>query len=628
MPSVRRVDAEARGLDGADVATVFAVFEHVPPSFLGLVTAPTMGRFPHRIFADLVAVEPQSSIAGEVSVELAAEQLRSMGANVLAARDVGGEFLGALTRESMFAALLRREQQLNEALRGDDQRLKAIFSAMPDRVFVIDSAGVYRARPAMHLDTSSHVLDGDAGQTLEDVLPGVAAALVRGAMVACLASGALQTVTVHVGDFSHPLTYELRIVPSEAHTVLCIARDATEVNRIKAQLIFADRMVAVGTLAASIAHEINNPLTYIGCNVAVLRRAVASLSPIPGELADAPSLLVDIHEGVARIASLVSDLRVFGKGDTAVAGAVDLARVLRSALNIAAPHFLTRAQIVTDLRDVPRIQAVESRLGQVFVNLLINAAQAIPEGKSGENRIEVRLYTEADQIHVIVADSGAGLSPDARAHLFEAFFTTKGVEQQGTGLGLFISNNIVVALGGHILIEDGIRGGCAFHVVLPVVVPSAESIKHPSSLPPPVTSARVLVIDDEPAILRVIPTLLSSHVVEVALDGRTALSMIAERGPYDVILCDIMMPQMSGMDVYREACARWPEVKRRFVFLTAGAHTMAGRAFVTQEGVSVLDKPLGRAAACAAVNRIVHRCRPALPLAQPPGEGQPSVPTR
>jgi signal transduction histidine kinase len=486
---------------------------------------------------------------------------------------------------------------------------------MPDRVFVVDSAGVDRDRSAMRLDASSHILDGDAGQTLEDVLPSLAAALVRGAMVACLASRSLQTVTVHVGDFTHPLTYELRIVPSEAHAVLCIARDATEGNRIKAQLIFADRMVAVGTLAASMAHEINNPLTYIDCNVEVLQRAIASLEPIPAALADAPSLLVDIHEGVARIASLVGDLRVFGKGDTAVAGAVDLGRVLRSALNIAAPHFLTRAKIVTDFRDVPLIHAVESRLGQVFVNLLVNAAQAIPEGKSEENRIEVRLYAEAGDIHVIVADSGAGLSTEAREHLFEAFFTTKGAEQQGTGLGLFISNNIVVALGGHILIEDGIAGGCAFHVVLPVVAPSAEALKRPSSLPPPIMSARVLVIDDEAAILRAMPALLSPHVVEVALDGRTALSMIAEREPYDVILCDIMMPQMSGMDVFREACARWPEVKGRFVFLTAGAHTTAGRAFVTQEGVSVLDKPFERAAVLVAVNRIVHRCRRALPPA-------------
>jgi C4-dicarboxylate-specific signal transduction histidine kinase len=168
----------------------------------------------------------------------------------------------------------------------------------------------------------------------------------------------------------------------------------------------------------------------------------------------------------------VGDLRVFGRGDSAVPSTVDVARVLRSAVNIATPHVRTRARVVTDFAAVPAIEAVEARLGQVFVNLLINAGQAIPAGDPERHQIVVRLYAEAGEVHVIVADSGTGLSAEARAHLFEAFFTTK-TEERGTGLGLFISSSIIAALGGHILIEDGILGGCAFHVVLPVAAPPA-----------------------------------------------------------------------------------------------------------------------------------------------------------
>jgi CheY-like chemotaxis protein len=352
-------------------------------------------------------------------------------------------------------------------------------------------------------------------------------------------------------------------------------------------------------------------------SVELLKRAMVLVDPIPAALGDAPALLADIHEGVTRIATIVSDLRVFGKGDVAVASGVDVGRVLQSAINIALPHVRTRAVIVTDFAAVPMIQAVESRLGQVFVNLLINAGQAIPEGHAGENTIEVRLYEAAGEIHVVVADSGTGLSPEARKHLFEAFFTTKGADGQGTGLGLFISNSIVVALGGHIRIEDGIRGGCAFHVVLPAIAPPASSARGLSSLPPPGAPGRVLVIDDEAALLRCVPALLSPHVVEVALDGRTALALLAGKEPFDVILCDLMMPGMSGMDVFHAACARWPELRRRFIFLTGGTYTPAGRAFVEQEAAAVLDKPFQAPLLMEAVNRVVRRNRAAPPAAQP-----------
>ncbi|MEP7125832.1 MAG: ATP-binding protein [Byssovorax sp.] len=615
VSSLRRVDGESRGQRGEDVASIFAVFEGDPARFLGLVTTPTMRHFPSRIFADLIGLEPQSTISSEATVEAAVEQLQSGGARVLAAREADGALVGALTRESLLDALVVQERRLNEALRRNDQRRRTLFSAMPDHAFVLDAHGVYLDRAAMRLDdASSHPLDGEAGQTLEDVLPAVAVGLVRRAMVQCLASGALQTVTVRIGASGHLSTYELRIVQNGSDSVLCVARDVTEMNQIKGQLIFADRMVAMGTLAASMAHEINNPLAYISTNIELLQETIASLSPVPDPLHDAHELLADVREGVRRIAAIVDDLRVFGRGDTVVTTAVDVERVLRAAINIAAPQVRARAQIVTKFSEVPRIQAVEARLGQVFVNLLVNAGQAIPAGDPGANHVEVQLYQEGGAIHVVVADSGTGLSIEARAHLFEAFFTTKGEEQRGTGLGLFISNGIVVALGGRIEIEDATLGGCAFHVVLPMVAPRSSATPAPSRPTSPLLPGRVLVIDDEAALLRSMPGILHPHVVEVVSDGRAALALLAEREPFDVILCDLMMPGMSGVELFNEACARWPELRRRFIFLTGGAYTAPALELVAEESVSVIDKPFQRAALLAAVNRAIQRGRTCPPL--------------
>ncbi len=371
----------------------------------------------------------------------------------------------------------------------------------------------------------------------------------------------------------------------------CLDALLREERRLKAQLVFADRLVAMGTLAAGMAHEINNPLAFVAANVAQLAEAIGALDPLPPALAGAPLLLEDMREGTARIAAIVSDLQGFARGDRATEAPVDLRRALQSAINIARPQIRYRARLTTDLHDVGAVQGAAARVGQVFLNLLVNAAHAIPEGAVDQNRIDVRLYREGDQVHVVVADSGVGLTADTRAHLFEAFYTTKG-PTQGTGLGLFVSHGIVAALGGSILVEDGIDRGCAFHVILPVAplpVPCLPAASAPVGPPLPL---RILLIDDEPLLLRALARRLRPHLVEVAADGPTALALLAEKGPFDAILCDMMMPEMSGIAVFHAACTRWPELHERFVVLTGGVFTDEGHAFLAAEHVPVLTKPV------------------------------------
>ncbi len=626
-PELLRVRAEDRCDLHFAGASIFAVFDGTPEAFTGLVTTRALARFPQRIFADLVPVERQSTIRGDATAEAAVHQLQAAGALTLAVREESGELLGAVTRESVLDALLRDERQLRAALRDDERRLRALFEAMPDHAFVLDVAGRYLDRPMRLSERSRHPLEGHAGHGIDELIPRIDADRVREAISASLTTRTLSTVRLSVpaldegrgrgGEPSHrdrgsAREYELRIVPIEPGAVLCVARDTTEMAQLKAQLLFADRMVTMGTLAAGMAHEINNPLAYLTMNAELLASGLRAVDPLPEALTSAPSLVDDIRDGAARITSIVGDLRAFAKGDQGSRSPIDVHRALASAINIALPQIRPRARLVTQLADVGAVLAVEARLGQVFMNLLVNAAHAIPEGAADDNRVEVRLYRDAAGVHVVVADSGRGLSPEARAHLFEAFFTTKGSEQ-GTGLGLFISNNIVLALGGQLLVEDGIDGGCAFHVVLPPapLAPAAPAPDVPTT-PLPSVIARVLAIDDEAAIRRVMPALLRPHHVELAGGGREALAKLEGQAPFDVIVCDLMMPDMSGIDLFQEVCERWPKLGERFVFITGGSFTDKGRAFLDSVQVPVLEKPFGRAALRAIVDRIVGARLPAI----------------
>jgi signal transduction histidine kinase len=582
---LERVDAEGRGPAHINNPTVFAVFSDEQRVFRGLVTARAAGRFPHRIFADLVAVEAQVSVLGDESAEEAVHLLDASEAEALAVLDADGLFLGAVTRASVLDALLREERRLHDALRLDEARLRAVLRAMPDDVFVLDAAGHTDASPSRA--PASSALDPLAAGRLDDVMSHESADAVRASIARSLTTDSVQSATVRTGEREH----EFRVVRLDDAAVVCVARDVTETIQLKAQLVFADRMVAMGTLAAGVAHEINNPLAYVMANVALVRAAITSLPGVPRELLDAPNLLRDVEEGLTRIHSIVRDLGGFSKGDRAAAAPVDLRAVLRAAINIVMPHIRGRARLVTHL-DVPgTVLAVEARLGQVFVNLLVNAAHAIPEGAPDTNVIEVRLYEEADEVHAVVSDSGHGLSVEARARLFEAFFTTKPSDQ-GTGLGLFISHNIIRELHGRILIEDGIAGGCAFHVV----IPAAARVAHESPPPPkPVARAarglRVLVVDDEPAILTLFPALLRPNTVTVASSGARAIELLRSDATFDLVICDLMMPGVSGMDVYREVSTLRPALCGRFIFMTGGTYTDASRAFLDDARAPVLEKP-------------------------------------
>jgi signal transduction histidine kinase len=381
---------------------------------------------------------------------------------------------------------------------------------------------------------------------------------------------------------------------------------AREREMLHARLVEADRLTSLGTIAASVAHEINNPLSYAISNLEL----VASLLGDGRAAAGSPlaTALADSREGLHRIRSIVRDLRTFSRPADDGIGPVDVERVLDSAANIVSSEVHHRARLVKDYGGVPRVLANEARLGQVCLNLIVNAAQSIPEGHVESN--EIRLTTRTDgrsRVIIEVSDTGEGIAEPLLAHIFEPFFTTKP-RSLGTGLGLSICKDLVERLGGTLTVDSSVGKGSLFRIGFPELVESvssraaevAERTRAVEEPAPPATRSRVLVVDDEPRLCAILARLLGSeHDVTTLTSAATAVERIAAGERFDVIFSDLMMPGMSGMELHAELERLVPQQAKRMVFLTGGAFTPRASEFLGKVRNRFLDKPFDYAALSA-----------------------------
>ncbi len=385
----------------------------------------------------------------------------------------------------------------------------------------------------------------------------------------------------------------IRSATGEVDGAIGVSIDVTERARAQNRLVQTERLASMGTLSATVAHEINNPLTYI---LGSLELATARLSatgaalPLARELA---AHLEDAREGADRVRRIVRGLQAFSRRDDDRVEPTDAIAVLERAIEMTDNALRHRARLVRDLTSVPPVLANDLRLGQVFVNLLMNASQAISEGNADANEIRVRSSYDAvkGMVVISVADTGLGIAPDVQARIFEPFFTTKALGV-GNGLGLSICHGIVEGFGGSIDFESAIGQGTAFHVHLRASVSSPASAAANATTHAPVRRGRVLIVDDDKKVARSLQLLLhSDHDVEVSTEPRAVAERMIAGDRFDVVLCDLMMPMMTGMDLYALVADHAPEQAERFVFVTGGAFTPAAEAFVQRVTNLVLQKP-------------------------------------
>jgi len=346
--------------------------------------------------------------------------------------------------------------------------------------------------------------------------------------------------------------------------VLAFARDVTERARLRAQLEQAERLTALGRMAAGVAHEINNPLAYMLLTVEALTRHLAAARVDAGLL----DMCADLRHGVDRIATIARDLRVYARHEAELYGSVDLAMVLQQSERLAAHELRPRIDLTVEHAALPEVSGAATRLEQVFVNLLLNAGHAIADDRS-DGQVAVRARAGAREVIVEVEDNGAGIPAENIHRVFDPFFTTRPAHM-GMGLGLGICRDIVARLGGSISVASEVGRGTTMTVTLPIAAPvNSTSAARSAPAAPRATRApvrrRILVIDDEPLIAAIVSATLG-EMHDVVVETRAA-------------------------DGLAEVARRRPGMEHRFAFLTGGAYTARSQGFLERIANARLMKP-------------------------------------
>ncbi len=378
------------------------------------------------------------------------------------------------------------------------------------------------------------------------------------------------------------------------------------------QLARQDRLVTAGTLAAGVGHEINNPLSFVATNLdyavdelRAIGAAHPSLSPTLDEVVTAIS---EAKDGANRIRKIVRGLQSFAHQDTPKAP-TSVESALDAATGLALHEVRHAATLDVVVEFVPPVLADEAGLTHVVVNLLVNAAQAFEKQDASVNKVELRAFRHNDaEVAITVSDNGPGITAEVLPRIFDPFFTTKPVGH-GSGLGLSLCHTIVSSLGGELTCETELGRGTKFTVILPVANVVLRASELPSSGTTPVARGRILLIDDEEGLLRAMTRLLrQDHEVVAIADPRAALSMLVDsNAAFDLVFCDLMMPHLTGMELFRTVEKRRPSMSARFVFMTAGAMSDDASTFLANSRNPRVDKPFSSEALRSLAQKLVQK---------------------
>jgi PAS domain S-box-containing protein len=524
---------------------------------------------------------------GEIPVEMSSTKVSS----------------GATTVVVSFIMDVSERQRAWDELRSSETRFARLLDSAPEGVLMLQQNRVLSANlaaatffgAARPLDLLGHDLSQFVTVQSQASLSGLGEHSSNPVVVTAVAGADLELSAV-------ALDYEGQ------RLVLAFVRDISERNLMQQRLMQAERLAAVGMLAAGVAHEINNPLAYVLLNLKYLERELPLVANDPTRIPKLLQHLADASHGASRVHTIVKDLRSFARTDNETSGAIDLNPIIESAISMAEVSLAGKGKLQTKLLSQSRVVGVAAKLEQVVLNLLMNAIQALDAARSG-NVIAIETVESGEtHIRLTITDTGVGLEAQNQERAFDPFFTTKP-RGMGTGLGLPICRRIVESFGGRIWLTpmaSGTRATVELQSAKSMHANDAADSRVPSSLQnnPPgsaavstprtdgsVTRARVLIIDDESSVATMLARFLEPlYEVKHTTLASEALELLAASG-FDAILCDVMMPGMSGIELYEELKSQSARMDRRIIFMTGGGLHPEVNAFLRAADRPKLEKP-------------------------------------
>ncbi len=487
---------------------------------------------------------------------------------------------------------VRKRREGEQALVSAEEAFRRLVEAAPDAILVVRDGRVAYSNPRfvrfLGYDSASQLeqkpvrefVHPDDPITILEPQDGPAAPVEARFLRRDGSSISGEAITVRSTFGRHP-------------ALLAMIRDVSERRDMQARLLLADRMANVGTLAASVAHELNNPLAYVLSNLRLSREELDE--PIdPERLALIKMQLDEAGHGARRMRDILREMMTFASGEEKPDTLIDVNDLLSSCINMCHNELRHRARVETAFGECEPVRMDPSKAGQVFLNILINAAQAMDETRASTNVVSIHTESSGGTTRVRIRDTGRGIAADDIGHIFDAFFTTR--EDDGSGLGLSIAQNIVKLAGGTIDVESVVGEGTTLTITLPSatgVKPKVEPVSPSKRAASTARPAHVLVVDDEELVGRSIRRALRAHDVQVVTRGRDAIRLLcASPAPnFDIVFCDLMMPEVSGMDVFSAVSRDAPEMAKRFVFMTGGAFTPRARRFLESLPNTCMEKP-------------------------------------
>jgi PAS domain S-box-containing protein len=511
--------------------------------------------------------------------------------------------------------VVRQQREIEESLatlRTSRHELQQLLERLPDGVLIQRNGVVRWANAALLEILGVQRLEDVVGHAIIDLMPpedreGVLLAI-RQAATSEVSHGRHEyRVLRRDGTLRRVQSATAQVVNFEGEPArLVVLRDVTEQHRLREQTAIAERLASIGALAAGVAHEINNPLTYVRLSLEVASREAAKLGVAEGD-SELGASLRRASEGTDRVLGITRDMKMLSRANDDLPEPVDLPAVLDAAVALANRTIGAKAQLVRSYGPTTAALASRGKLGQVFLNLLANAADAIPDGAPHDHEIRIETRTDASgRVVVEIRDTGAGIPADVAGRVFDPFFTTKAAGA-GVGLGLAICQRIVTELDGEITFESK-PGATAFRVTL-AAAPVAESgvTAARAILPSSRARGRVLVVDDEPSLVATMRLLLGTdHDIVTATGGRQALEILHEDHRFDAVLTDLMMADLSGMDLYETVRERYPRLERRFLFMTGGAFTSRAQQFVKATRARFIEKPFAEDELMNAIDSVIR----------------------